>query len=90
MDILVLGIGQSMRGDDAAGLLRCPYLKFDPVADISDRGLQPRFHVRDLQECQAMTAIVGRIEYSAKNLLDATGQNKTGATFFGLRRLTPK
>jgi hypothetical protein len=26
-------------GDDAAGLLRRPQLKFDPVADLSDGGL---------------------------------------------------
>ena len=43
--------------DDAAGPLRGPHLEFDPVADVADRGLQPWFHGRDLQECQ-MTAAV--------------------------------
>src|SRR6202165_3859116 len=33
-------------GDDAARLLRRPQLKFDPVAYVSDRGLHPRFHLR--------------------------------------------
>src|SRR5260370_42228163 len=34
--------------DDAARLLRAPQLKFDPVADVSDGGLHPRFHLRHL------------------------------------------
>src|ERR1700681_1114571 len=32
--------------DDAAGLLRRPQLEFDPVAGISDCGLQPWLHMR--------------------------------------------
>ena len=35
-------------GDDAAGLLRRPQLEFDPGADVADRGLQPRLHMRHL------------------------------------------
>jgi hypothetical protein len=37
-------------GDDAPRLLRRTYLKSDPITNVSDRGLQPRFHVRDLQK----------------------------------------
>src|SRR5260370_17928607 len=43
--------------DDASGLFRCPHLKLDPTADVSDRGRQPWFHVRDLQECRDASTI---------------------------------
>src|SRR5258708_6415897 len=43
--------------DDTAGPLRRAHLKFDPTADVSDRGRQPWFHVRDLQECRMIIAI---------------------------------
>jgi hypothetical protein len=33
-------------GNHAAGLLRCPHLKFEPVADVVHRVLQPRLHRR--------------------------------------------
>ena len=36
-------------GDDAAGLLRGTHLEFDPTVDVVDRGLQPWFHGRELQ-----------------------------------------
>src|SRR6202048_5313993 len=48
-------------GDEAAGLLRRPYLKFDPVMNVADRRLQPWFHVRDLQQCRDVSTI--RREY---------------------------
>src|SRR5260370_10350456 len=44
-------------GDDAAWLLRCTHLKFDPVTDVDDRGLQPRFHVRSLRKFQMRMTI---------------------------------
>ena len=73
-------------GDDAAGLLGGPHLKFDPATNVADRGLHPRFHVRDLQKCRMMTAIENVSNISAEISFDVTGQNKTGATL-RLRRL---
>src|ERR1700687_5294863 len=62
--------------DDAARLLRAPPLKFDPVADVSDGGLHPRFHVRHFPKMSDSLQQPRTVEKSSKMFLEATGQNK--------------
>jgi hypothetical protein len=60
--------------DDAAGLLGCPHLEFDPVADVSDGGLHPWFHVRRLPKMKIVVAI----EEASKNpVVNAPGCYRT-------------
>jgi hypothetical protein len=42
--------------DNAAGLLRCLYLKFEPVSNVFRRKFQPWFHL------SATTSVIARIE----------------------------
>src|SRR5260221_14227958 len=61
-----IGVARRVFGDDLAAMgdrddtarpLRRANLKFDPTADVSDRGRQPWFHVRAHQECRMIIAI---------------------------------